>query len=363
MTSAMPLVYEEIKRDLLDRIGRQWAAGDRLPPAPALARELGAGQRNTLRAMQELVREGYLQSRPGRGTFVTRRLPEEQGTATLAAPATLDILLQAGGQDGFLFDIAESIRASVAPLDTKVQLRIVQGHLDLSLPPYCDADAVAIINPDRYLIQLRPHQAVVVVSSINTINVEALGGFDVVTIEEEHGGYLAGRHLRELGHESACFLTVRHKATPTVTDPIAVVRLRGFEAGFGRPVAAEHLLLCTAFHQASGAVAASRYHAMTNRPRAIFAPSDELAIGFAMGCLGQGLLPGRDFHLVGFDGQHRGRNLGECPPLTSVAIPSQEMGRRAVELLIDRLQRKDKPVERVLLGCSIYPGGTAGQSA
>jgi DNA-binding LacI/PurR family transcriptional regulator len=101
-----------------------------------------------------------------------------------------------------------------------------------------------------------------------------------------------------------------------------------------------------------------RYLALPNRPRAVFAASDELAIGFAIGSAAMGVTPGKDFDLVGFDGQHRGRTLNVCPPLTSVAIPSQEMGRRAAELLLDRIHRPDKPVERVLLECSIFRGGT-----
>lgn len=360
--TAVPLVYEEIKQDLLGRIGRQWAEGDRLPAASQLARDIGAGQRNTLRAMQELVREGYLRSRPGRGTFVTRKLPRSHaGARRTRRPSTdtrLLILLSPTGQDGFMLDIARAIDAAVAEQGIRAEFRIAEGNYDLRRPPYADFDAFAILNPDQRRIHLLEHQKAVVISTTNVVRIEALRGFDVVSVEEEHGAYLAGQRLREAGHAAACFLGVRHKSTPDVTDITSAVRLRGFEAGFGKAVDPAHLLWGTAYSHESGAMALARYLAIPDRPRAVFAASDDLAIGFALGSLTMGVMPGRDFDLIGFDGQHRGRSMAECPPLTSVAIPSVEMGRRASQLLVERMRRPDKPVERILLGCSLFTGGT-----
>jgi DNA-binding LacI/PurR family transcriptional regulator len=368
MTTTLPLVFEQIKQDLLSRIGEQWPEGTRIPPASELARELGTGQRNTQRAMQALVREGYLRSRPGRGTFVAPQLP---AAARRRSPAPqrrartdtqVLILLQFNGQDGFLMEIGHAIQAAAQARDLDARFEFFINKLDLREPPYNRYEALAILNPDNRTIHLNDNQKVVVVSTINSVQVSSIGGFDVVSIEEEHGAFLAGRHLRDAGHTRACFLGVRHKSTPTVTEPTSALRLRGFEAGFGAAVAPEDQLWATAYNDQSGAVALTRYLALPDRPRAVFAASDELAIGFAIGALAMGLRPGADFDLIGFDGQHRGRQLGECPPLTSVAIPSRDMGRRAAEMLLDRIEHPDKPVERALLTCSIQAGGTVGSS-
>src|SRR5688572_28805157 len=65
-----PKTYEEIKRWLVEQVGKQWQPGDRLPPIHQLSRSIGAGSTNTHRAVRELVREGWLESWPRRGTFV-----------------------------------------------------------------------------------------------------------------------------------------------------------------------------------------------------------------------------------------------------------------------------------------------------
>jgi DNA-binding LacI/PurR family transcriptional regulator len=361
--AGVPFVYEEIKRGLLSRIGRQWPVGARLPSATDLARQLGAGHRNTLRAMQELVREGYLHSRPGRGTFVAENLPSQSGRLPQAASAVraLRLLVLMGIQhhDRFMLDTAHAIESTLAAHDVRTEFRFINSNYDLTEAPYCDFDAFAILNPDCRRIRMKDKQKAVIASTVPSVRVLGTGGFDLVTIEEEHGAALAGQLLREAGHASACFLGVGHTGSPTaMNNLISAVRLRGFESGFGRPVSAEHQLYATSFQDESGAVLLPRYLALPNRPRAVFAASDELAIGFAIGSAAMGVTPGKDFDLVGFDGQHRGRTLNVCPPLTSVAIPSQEMGRRAAELLLDRIHRPDKPVERVLLECSIFRGGT-----
>src|ERR1051326_608108 len=73
--------YRKIKSRLVARVGNEWTVGTRLPTIQMIARQLKAGQRNTHRAVRELVAEGVLASAPRRGTFVISTKP-----ATLALP-------------------------------------------------------------------------------------------------------------------------------------------------------------------------------------------------------------------------------------------------------------------------------------
>jgi LacI family transcriptional regulator len=66
---------------------------------------------------------------------------------------------------------------------------------------------------------------------------------------------------------------------------------------------------------------------------AIFAASDIMAIGALSALRDRGLSVPRDVSVVGFDDIPISRDL--TPPLTTVAIPMAQMGRRAMELALD----------------------------
>jgi DNA-binding LacI/PurR family transcriptional regulator len=106
-----------------------------------------------------------------------------------------------------------------------------------------------------------------------------------------------------------------------------------------------------------GALFVQRYLAIKNRPEAIFAASDDLAVGFVHGALAHGILPGRDYLIAGFDGQERGRTL-PTGVLTTAALPSEAMGRAAAGFLLSRIAENQTPVRRLTVGCQLIQGDT-----
>ena len=76
-SSEVPLyrqLYEGYRRAIAERRLR---AGQRLPSTRSLAEELGVSRIPVLNAFEQLLAEGYLESRVGSGTFVARTLPGE----------------------------------------------------------------------------------------------------------------------------------------------------------------------------------------------------------------------------------------------------------------------------------------------
>lgn len=69
--SGAPL-YAQVEKTLLDRIRRNYRAGQLLPTQKELAREFGASLITVRRALDEIGRKGWLESTRGRGTVVTR---------------------------------------------------------------------------------------------------------------------------------------------------------------------------------------------------------------------------------------------------------------------------------------------------
>lgn len=90
LTESTPLqrqLYDGIRAAIL---GGRLAAGAQLPSTRALARELGISRNTVSNAYEQLLAEGYLEGRPGSGTYVNGALPDEAlhvGVET-TAPAT-----------------------------------------------------------------------------------------------------------------------------------------------------------------------------------------------------------------------------------------------------------------------------------
>lgn len=163
----------------------------------------------------------------------------------------------------------------------------------------------------------------------------------VVTIDFEHAGYLAGRHLRELGHERVAVIVER---------PAHVQRLEGVRRAFARDGLSlgEDCVFEPPQSSPEGGYAAAEA-VLKARPdvTAIFATHDILALG-ALEALQQA---GRDvpgeISLIGVDDIDQvGRTR---PALTTVAIPKREMAQQAVGLLLRAIDECRPPANALQL--------------
>ncbi|WP_323168750.1 LacI family DNA-binding transcriptional regulator [Pantoea agglomerans] len=97
----------------------------------------------------------------------------------------------------------------------------------------------------------------------------------------------------------------------------------------------------------AGKAAMNQLLAGETRPDAVFAVSDTLAAG-AMAAIQQaGLRIPQDIAVVGFDGSELADMVS--PPLTTLAQPSREIGRRACELVLQKIIRPDSPPQCVII--------------
>jgi len=89
------------------------------------------------------------------------------------------------------------------------------------------------------------------------------------------------------------------------------------------------------FRQGGGAEAMRTLLAATPRPTAVFAANDVMAMGALLALREAGLRVPEEMAVVGFDDIPAARLVH--PPLTTVAQFPERLGRRAVELLLERL--------------------------
>jgi GntR family transcriptional regulator / MocR family aminotransferase len=86
--SAVPLrdqLYRQLRQAILD--GRL-AAGRRLPSTRAVAQQTGVARQTVVEAFEQLIAEGYVESRPASGTYVVETLPEQLLTTRTRPPRT-----------------------------------------------------------------------------------------------------------------------------------------------------------------------------------------------------------------------------------------------------------------------------------
>jgi LacI family transcriptional regulator len=170
----------------------------------------------------------------------------------------------------------------------------------------------------------------------------AATGRRTIRIDNYTGARAMTDHLIALGHTNIAFITGPERNVD------AAERLRGYRSGVGSSANAKRPQIEVAgdFTEESGHRAAAEIIAMKPRPTAIFASNDAMALG-ALGALRDaGLRVPDDVALAGFDDVPIARYL--TPRLTTVKVDIAELGRRAVESLVNSLggaEDKSKKVD------------------
>ncbi len=165
----------------------------------------------------------------------------------------------------------------------------------------------------------------------NLLVLRRYGDHLAVTMDDELGGFLAGRHLLEQGHRRIG-LVAGPRHTSTSRD-----REQGFaracaEAGF--PLNPDHVVEA-GFDVEAGHRAAQMLMSGHEPPTGIFAMTDYSAMGVIGACRDRGLEVGRDFALVGYHDMSISAQLSI--PLTSLHSPLDDVGRHAANLLLRRM--------------------------
>lgn len=168
-------------------------------------------------------------------------------------------------------------------------------------------------------------------------------GLPTVRIDNAEAARLAMRHLFELGHER-----IAHIAGP-LNRIISVGRLAGYRDALAeRGLPSDPPLIAEGdFTFNSGVEAAKRLLALADRPTAIFAANDESAIGAIQTIKSHGLSIPQDISVIGFDDILFA--AATDPALTTIAQPRQEIGRRAMAIMLDLLDGKAPPAGDVVL--------------
>lgn len=225
------------------------------------------------------------------------------------------------GYDTLLYPLGANAGPTAPAVDTRALHKRVDGVLGLNVP-----------------LGLQP-------SSLRDLRVplvtvgSTIPGVPGVLVDDVEVGYLATRHLLELGHRRIAFLG---------RDPdnmygflVAADRERGYEKALleHRIAVDPRLIGMTGFAVEAGSRALDSLWAeaggdLDRMPSAVFAVSDEVAMGVLHTARRHGIRVPEDLSVIGVDNH----DLSYLFDLTTIGQPVREQGRIAARMLLDHVR-------------------------
>jgi LacI family transcriptional regulator len=177
------------------------------------------------------------------------------------------------------------------------------------------------------------------------------------TSDDELGGYLATRHLLDLGHRNIALV-----AGPSYAST-AVARQAGYRRAMAEAGLTEvdHLVHESTFGMESGETVTRAVLAGPDRPTAIFAVNDNTAIGVLAAAQAAGLSVPGDLSVVGYNDIPVSARLPVA--LTTVRVPFDQIAAHAVDLLTQQRTGAPGRLHRVATPTLIPRQSTARPSA
>jgi LacI family transcriptional regulator len=163
---------------------------------------------------------------------------------------------------------------------------------------------------------------------------------DSVTIHNMRGARAMVNHLISVGHKRIAII----KGSAGNFD--AAERLRGYQTALDEAgiVADPSLEKSGDFTEAGGYDAALELLTESNRPTAVFAANDSMAIGALSAFRESGIKVPGEIAVAGFDDIPLARFMD--PPLSSVRVPISDLGATAVDILLHAITHKNLHTRR-----------------
>ncbi len=360
-------LYTQLTQEIKSRILEgDLAVGQQVESQHALARIYGVSLITVKKALADLIKDGVLYSRVGKGTYVARKPVEFSISKTKALGVVLTDLIspffslivkgveEAASKHGF--NILLSNSSNVAEKEEHQ----IRHFIELGVSGLVVASMTHALRASRALREIhRRGFPYVMVSFLSDPEYFRVGA------DNRAGGRIATEHLVNLGYTTVGFINGERGNVP------------GEERRSGYEDALAHLgLQPDPGHQfrlrrrgerndyQSGAELGDRIATMPNRPRALFVYNDLAALGVEHGLQRHGVRIPEDVAIVGFD------DIGPAEyapvPLTTVSQHTHEIGTRAVEILLQRIAGEQTPVLTILkptlvvrASCGARHGGSA----
>ncbi len=336
------LKYEQITQQLRERLlTAVYEVGAFLPAERSLAEEFGVSRPTLRKALAPLVEAGLLVNQPGVGTRVAqingaraKTLIESQ--AESRSDWRILALLLPDITNRFFIEVTEAIEYTA--LQRGYQLLLCNSRHQASIEA-AHLKQLAARGVDGVIIGHDPNQ-----EPPETLSLLEKAGipfvflfsspreaqYDSIVLDEQAGVQQALKYLFSLGHREIAYCR-----TAGIVPHPREKAYREILSENGLTVRESFVLPFEKLEGAAGLEAVRKLLAAKPKPTAIFAGNDHSALLLLKHIAALGVRVPQDLSVIGFDNLAFTEHL--TTPLTTVDQPKQEMGRRAVELLLERI--------------------------
>lgn len=342
-------LYQQIADDIMGKIrSGEFKVGQKIASQRELAEQHEVSLITVKKALSELINQGFLYSRAGKGTYVAKR----SNGVKIAEHKTLGLVLsdlkspyfsmimeaveKQASEEGFALMLSNS-KGEMEKEETQIQRYLnlgVNGLIIASMiREYRTIDPIRRLHHNRF-----PY---VVVSYIREPDIYQVG------TDHRRGAFMATEHLIHRGHDVIGFIAGE------TGDLLGDERKHGYTDAlkkYGKPY--HDALIFYSPYQGewndfkSGYTIGKQFPRLPDRPTAVFAYNDLTALGFQEAVLEEGLGIPQDVALVGFDDIERSSYAPVA--LTTIRQPTEQIGTLAVDKLLALIDHRE-PENRTIL--------------
>lgn len=326
----------------------EFSEGGLLPPEKELCKLYKVSQITVRRAVGELTHENILVRQQGKGTFIRRRETGAQVKTILA--------LTPYAANTFFYDefygpvwkgMEEEANVSGCNLVFSSHSSSLKHKRDLlkTINPEMHAGIIVINELDNQLLyELKEKFPVVLVDY-------SLTDFFSVVSDNEGGALEATGHLASLGHRKIACLTIPAFGN---SYPLRVAGYRKALESFSikddfvfRQEVKESADTSINAREKLGYTACRKMLKNRKGITGIFAVSDAVAIGAIEALHEKKIRVPEEMSIIGFDGIYD--SVHSDPPLTTMSVPKEKMGRIAIRTLLENINRRNANPKEIIL--------------
>ncbi|MBM4169006.1 MAG: substrate-binding domain-containing protein [Ignavibacteria bacterium] len=347
-TKPLPL-YIQVAEDIRSQIEeRRLRVGDQIGSHASLSEHYGVSIITIKKALENLVHEGLLFTRVGKGSYVAR----EHNDGRYSRAITIGLVLR-NLQSPFFSLIAQGVEEAAFEAGMNVMLSNSRGRIDREEGQIrhfkkCGVSGMIIAS------MTHKYHATPLIRRLKNerfpfVMVSYVADDDIPFVGTDHelGGYLAAKHLIGLGYKRIGYIDGERG------NLVGALRRKGYEKAFRehRKTIDRSLVFALGhkgeqYDYESGFEIGRSICAKREKPDALFVYNDLSALGCMDALLRHGLRVPDDIAIVGFDDIERGEYA--TVPLTTIQQPRTEIGKKAVAVLEQMIDGKKTALRTVL---------------
>ncbi|MDD5727192.1 MAG: GntR family transcriptional regulator [Victivallales bacterium] len=339
--------YFQLKEILLRYIENEGLRkNDKIPSIRTLIDKYSVSLPVVTRALKELEKDNVIGIKKARGCFV-KNLPAN----LIANNKILFLLYGRDFSDPYYSKVLTGIEQESTGENLTVMYKYVESGKHLTTAINSDLAGIILAGDMEFKNFNEVNAKKIPIVLISDLYEQQTAPETITSIvnDDRQGAYTAVKYLLELGH----------RKIGLITGPREIYvwnkRYRGYRDALGQyglPV--EKRYMAEAGEEKdirSGYMAMKQIMSRKNHPTAVFTGNDWYALG-AYFFLGEnGIKIGKDISIIGFDDLSFSVTL--MPPLTTIAANMEEIGRRAVKALLEKIKNHDMESRREIISVKL----------